>query len=161
MRQVKCNADVHQHHQQSVALGDLRACMAGCSCCLSLLKARIVRALVMKCATLLQACPDGEEACPRADDSLAGNFVSFGCRGTKEYNDLATLFFNTQDDAIRNLFSTGTTQEYSTMALLVFFVAFYGLTIITYGLPLPAGAPLHAASLVDTHSGHTCPLAPF
>jgi Voltage gated chloride channel len=66
--------------------------------------------------------------------------VSFGCAKDGEYNDLATLFFNTQDDAIRNLFSTGTQQEYSTMALLVFFVAFYGLMIVTYGLPVPAGA---------------------
>lgn len=87
----------------------------------------------------VQACPPQEANCPRPETSLSGNFVSFGCYNPNEYNDLATLFFNTQDDAIRNLYSTGTTQEYSKMALVVFFLTFYGLTIITYGLPLPAG----------------------
>ena len=88
----------------------------------------------------VQPCPVDAMNCPRPSGSLSGNFVSFGCSRHSEYNDLATLFFNTQDDAIRNLFSTGTTQEYSKEALLVFFLAFYALTIITYGLPLPAGA---------------------
>ena len=46
------------------------------------------------------ACPPGSEgACPRTDDLHSGNFVKFGCRhvgGRGYYNDLATLFFNTQ-----------------------------------------------------------------
>ncbi|XLR65053.1 hypothetical protein S83_015725 [Arachis hypogaea] len=40
----------------------------------------------------------------------------------KEYNDLATIFFNTQDDAIRNLFSVKTIHVYSSQSLLTFLV---------------------------------------
>jgi chloride channel 7 len=100
--------------------------------------------------TSTAARPHKSPPCPEASDtknppkcrddaSISGNFVSFGCSRQDEYNELATLFFNTQDDAIRNLFSTGTSHEYSKSALLLFFLAFYGLTIITYGLPVPAG----------------------
>ena len=84
--------------------------------------------------------------CPRAEHSHSGNFVAFGCEREDQYNDLATLFYNTQDDAIRNLFSARTPQEYSMWSLFVFFLVFYSLTIITYGIAVPAGLPLSAAS---------------
>lgn len=61
-----------------------------------------------------QGCPVGEASCPRRDNSHSGNFVSFGCLpSNSSYNDLATLFFNTQDDAIRSLFSSKTKSEYT------------------------------------------------
>lgn len=85
----------------------------------------------------VQECPEGA-LCPRPEHFHSGNFVSFGC-GDNQYNDLATLFFNTQDDAIRNLFSAGTPEEYSMRALLLFFASFYMLMIITYGIAVPAG----------------------
>lgn len=85
----------------------------------------------------MQECPEGA-LCPRPEHFHSGNFVSFGC-GDNQYNDLATLFFNTQDDAIRNLFSAGTPEEYSMRALLLFFASFYMLMIITYGIAVPAG----------------------
>jgi hypothetical protein len=46
----------------------------------------------------LQPCPPGvTEACPRVDNTHSGNFVNFACpAGSKQYNDLATIFFNTQ-----------------------------------------------------------------
>ncbi|KAL7617652.1 hypothetical protein Lser_V15G03699 [Lactuca serriola] len=37
--------------------------------------------------------------------------MDFFCTKENEYNDLATIFFNTQDDAIRNLFSAKTIHE--------------------------------------------------
>jgi hypothetical protein len=46
-----------------------------------------------------QPCPRElvGEACPRLDNAHSGNYVNFGCpAGAGQYNDLATLFFNTQ-----------------------------------------------------------------
>lgn len=75
-------------------------------------------------------------------------FLQFYC-GDREYNDLATIFFNTQvnrysilvlifqfglanvfyiclqDDAIRNLFSAKTIHEFSSQSLLTFLVLHY------------------------------------
>ena len=91
-----------------------------------------------------------------------GCWVQFLC-GPHEYNDLATLLFNTQDDAIRNLFSSKTFHEYSVYTLLLFLVlpllppchpflppscdsgwglcqvSFFGLAVVTYGTVVPAG----------------------
>nr|KYP67354.1 Chloride channel protein CLC-d [Cajanus cajan] len=64
---------------------------------------------------------------------------AFFCSKDKEYNDLATIFFNTQDDAIRNLFSAKTINEYSSQSLLTFLVMFYALAVITFGTAVPAG----------------------
>jgi hypothetical protein len=54
------------------------------------------------CLPLLNTCtpcPDPERfpdvECPR-HDTYFGNFVNFSCNSGAEYNDLATLFFNTQ-----------------------------------------------------------------
>ncbi len=45
----------------------------------------------------VQRCPaSAGAACPRKVDAHMGNFVSFGCTRNNTYNDLATLFFNTQ-----------------------------------------------------------------
>ncbi|PKI63551.1 hypothetical protein CRG98_016069 [Punica granatum] len=46
--------------------------------------------------------------------------VEFYCSKDQEHNDLATIFFNTQDDAIRNLFSARTVHEFSAQSLLTF-----------------------------------------
>lgn len=90
---------------------------------------------------MIQPCPNEASApCPRVDNSHSGNFVSFGCtRGWSEYNDLATLFFNTQDDAIRNLFSSQTKAEYTVSSLITFVVCFYFLAVVTYGISCPVG----------------------
>lgn len=44
-----------------------------------------------------------------------------------------------QDDAIRNLFSAKTINEYSSQSLLTFLVMFYGLAVVTFGTAVPAG----------------------
>ncbi|KAJ1273125.1 hypothetical protein BS78_06G256800 [Paspalum vaginatum] len=82
-------------------------------------------------------CPtDTQEACPSIGRS--GNFKKFQC-AMSEYNDLASLFFNTNDDTIRNLYSAGTDDEFQISSILVFFVASYFLGIFSYGLALPSG----------------------
>nr|GMD66106.1 chloride channel protein CLC-D [Ipomoea batatas] len=87
-------------------------------------------------------CPDFDAnsgiECPRAP-GMYGNYVNFYCKNKKEYNDLATLFFNTQDDAIRNLFSANTVHEFSAQSLLTFLVMFYTLAVMTFGTAVPAG----------------------
>ncbi|XLT82494.1 hypothetical protein HN873_004247, partial [Arachis hypogaea] len=71
----------------------------------------------VKTAELKLSKPDIEE---EANDGQ--NYRRFFCSSDKEYNDLATIFFNTQDDAIRNLFSVKTIHEYSSQSLLTFLV---------------------------------------
>lgn len=87
-------------------------------------------------------CPDPikypDLVCPRPSDTT-GNFVNFSCPNEHEYNDLATIFFNTQDDAIRNLFSSRTINEYNAYTLIAFLIIFFTLAVLTYGLAVPAG----------------------
>ncbi|XP_068648033.1 chloride channel protein CLC-d isoform X2 [Aristolochia californica] len=94
--------------------------------------------LLRKCSQ----CPNLEEnsgiECPRPP-GMYGNYVNFYCPRDNEYNDLATIFFNTQDDAIRNLFSAKTFHEYSAQSLLTFLVMFYSLAVVTFGMAVPAG----------------------
>lgn len=45
----------------------------------------------------------------------------------------------TNDDAIRNLFSSGFDKEFQLSTLIVFFAAIYCLGIITYGIAVPSG----------------------
>ncbi|XP_031488342.1 chloride channel protein CLC-d isoform X1 [Nymphaea colorata] len=94
--------------------------------------------LLRKCSP----CPESEANsgidCPRPPGTY-GNYVNFYCSKDKEYNDLATIFFNTQDDAIRNLFSAKTFHEYSAKSLVTFLVMFYSLAVVTFGTAVPAG----------------------
>lgn len=82
-------------------------------------------------------CPtDIQDQCPTIGRS--GNFKNFQCP-PGHYNDLASLFLNTNDDAIRNLFSSGTNNEYYISTLLIFFGSVCFLGIITYGIAVPSG----------------------
>lgn len=82
-------------------------------------------------------CPEGlKEQCPTIGRS--GNYKNFQCP-PGHYNDLASLFLNTNDDAIRNLFSGGTDNEFYISSLFVFFVAVYSLGLVTYGIAVPSG----------------------
>ncbi|CAD6260797.1 unnamed protein product [Miscanthus lutarioriparius] len=82
-------------------------------------------------------CPaDAVEECPTIGRS--GNFKNFQCP-PGYYNGLASLFFNTNDDAIRNLFSSGTENEFHMSTLFVFFTAIYCLGLVTYGIAVPSG----------------------
>ncbi|KAI4342755.1 hypothetical protein MLD38_027340 [Melastoma candidum] len=94
--------------------------------------------LLRRCSPCPEADPTAGIECPRPP-GMYGNYVKFYCRNDREYNDLATIFFNTQDDAIRNLFSAKTVHEFSAPSLLSFLVMFYTLAVVTYGTAVPAG----------------------
>ncbi|KAG2713375.1 hypothetical protein I3760_04G173700 [Carya illinoinensis] len=84
-----------------------------------------------------QPCPaDTSEACPTIGRS--GNYKKFQCPAD-QFNDLASLIFNTNDDAIRNLFSKGTNDEFQYSSVLIFFVTCFFLSILSYGIVAPAG----------------------
>ncbi|RAL39533.1 hypothetical protein DM860_003066 [Cuscuta australis] len=82
-------------------------------------------------------CPPGSEGeCPTKGRS--GNYKNFQCPAG-HYNDLASLFLNTNDDAIRNLFSPRDEGEFLISTLFVFFAGVYFLGIVTYGIAVPSG----------------------
>uniref|UniRef100_A0A7N0VII7 Chloride channel protein n=1 Tax=Kalanchoe fedtschenkoi TaxID=63787 RepID=A0A7N0VII7_KALFE len=84
-----------------------------------------------------QPCPaDAMEACPTIGRS--GNYKKFQCP-PGQYNDLASLIFNTNDDAIRNLFSKNTDDEFQKSSMAIFFCTCFFLSIISYGIVAPAG----------------------
>ncbi|KAK9067375.1 hypothetical protein SSX86_014702 [Deinandra increscens subsp. villosa] len=67
-----------------------------------------------------------------------GNFKKFNCpKG--HYNDLATLLLTTNDDAVRNIFSTNTPSEYRVFSLVVFFILYCILGLFTFGIAVPSG----------------------
>ncbi|KAM7478712.1 hypothetical protein LguiA_026925 [Lonicera macranthoides] len=82
-------------------------------------------------------CPVGLDVqCPTIGRS--GNYKNFQCPPS-HYNDLASLLLNTNDDAIRNLFSSRNEDEFSLSTLFTFFAAVFCLGIITYGIAVPSG----------------------
>uniref|UniRef100_A0A5B6ZLG9 Chloride channel protein n=1 Tax=Davidia involucrata TaxID=16924 RepID=A0A5B6ZLG9_DAVIN len=84
-----------------------------------------------------RSCPaDATEPCPTIGQS--GNYKKFQC-SPGHYNDLASLIFNTNDDAIRNLFSKNTDTEFHRSTMLAFFVTCFFLSIFSYGIVVPAG----------------------
>lgn len=54
-----------------------------------------------------------------------------------QYNDMATLFFASQESAIRQLFHLD--GEFSLTTLAIFFICFYFLACWTYGTSVPSG----------------------
>ncbi|GJN21337.1 hypothetical protein PR202_gb08805 [Eleusine coracana subsp. coracana] len=94
-------------------------------------------------------CPvDAVERCPTIGRS--GNFKNFQCP-PGHYNDLASLLFNTNDDAIRNLFSNGTESEFQMSTLFIFFTAIYCLGLVTYGIAVPSWSLLSLSFLLEPH----------
>ncbi|KAG5007376.1 hypothetical protein JHK85_025918 [Glycine max] len=82
-------------------------------------------------------CPSNSTViCPSVDES--GDYKSFQCP-PGYYNDLASLFLNTNDDAIRNLFSPRIIKEFHITSLFIYFATIYCLGIITYGIAIPSG----------------------
>lgn len=76
------------------------------------------------------------DECPTT--TRAGNFKQFNCpKG--HYNDLATLLFTTNDDAVRHIFSINTPTEFRILSLIIFFVLYTILGLITFGIAVPSG----------------------
>lgn len=77
--------------------------------------------------------------CPTTGPAASSNrFRRFHCP-PGHYNDLASLFLNINDDAIRNLYSTGTNDVYHPASMAAFFVASYALGVLSYGVVAPSG----------------------
>ncbi|KAE8021341.1 hypothetical protein FH972_007239 [Carpinus fangiana] len=74
--------------------------------------------------------------CPT--NGRSGNFKQFNCPNGY-YNDLATLLLTTNDDAVRNIFSTDTSTEYQIPSLLIFFALYCILGLFTFGVAVPSG----------------------
>lgn len=86
------------------------------------------------CTPCDNSLPDS--ACPT--NGRSGNYKQFNCpKGY--YNDLATLLLTTNDDAVRNIFSTNTAGEYNPVSLLIFFAIYCILGLITFGIAVPSG----------------------
>ncbi|KAJ1378929.1 Chloride channel, voltage gated [Sesbania bispinosa] len=80
--------------------------------------------------------PDAVEPCPTIGRS--GIYKKFQCP-PNHYNDLASLIFNTNDDAIRNLFSRNTASEFEFSSTFIFFITCFFLSIFSCGVVVPAG----------------------
>jgi chloride channel 7 len=84
-------------------------------------------------------CPTtGPLASPDGTCHALNRFRRFQCP-PNHYNDLASLFLNINDDAIRNLYSTGTSDVYHAGSMVAFFVASYALGVLSYGVVAPSG----------------------
>lgn len=79
--------------------------------------------------------PSFPEVCPTSKGT--GNFKQFNCPNGY-YNDLATLL-TTNDDAVRNIFSINTPAEFDVFSLSIFFVLYWILGLITFGIAVPSG----------------------
>lgn len=88
-----------------------------------------------KCTPCDPSLPESE-LCPT--NGRSGNFKQFNCP-PGHYNDLATLLLTTNDDAVRNIFSSNTPHEYQTSSLLIFFALYCILGLITFGIAVPTG----------------------
>lgn len=87
-------------------------------------------------ATCIPCPEDSTLNCPTKGES--GHYKQFQCP-PGHYNDLASLFLSTSDDAIRNLFSDTIIREFQISSLFIFFITIYFLGIVTYGIAIPAG----------------------
>ncbi|KAK3033479.1 hypothetical protein RJ639_033083 [Escallonia herrerae] len=77
-----------------------------------------------------------DSICPTS--GRMGNFKQFNCpKGY--YNDLATLLLTTNDDAVRNIFSTNTPMEFHIFSLIIFFGLYCILGLFTFGIAVPSG----------------------
>ncbi|KAI5416123.1 hypothetical protein KIW84_041245 [Lathyrus oleraceus] len=80
--------------------------------------------------------PDAVEPCPTIGRS--GIYKKFQCP-PHYYNGLASLIFNTNDDAIKNLFSMNTDNEFEFSSMLIFFIICLSLSILSCGIVAPVG----------------------
>ncbi|XAR49309.1 hypothetical protein NMG60_11032472 [Bertholletia excelsa] len=82
-------------------------------------------------------CPVGlGDGCPTVGRS--GNYKNFQCP-PGHYNDLASLFLNTNDDVIRNLLNSSNRGEFHIYTLFICFFTVFFLGIVTYGVAIPSG----------------------
>ncbi|XP_020525513.1 chloride channel protein CLC-a [Amborella trichopoda] len=80
--------------------------------------------------------PSISEPCPTT--GRTGNFKQFNCP-PGHYNDMATILLSTNDDAVRNIFSTSTPSEFLTLSLIIAFLLYCFLGLVTFGIAVPSG----------------------
>ncbi|KAL3376587.1 hypothetical protein AABB24_003162 [Solanum stoloniferum] len=80
--------------------------------------------------------PSIQRSCPGTGGT--GNFKQFNCPNGY-YNDLATLLLTTNDDAVRNIFSINTPGEFQVSSLIIYFVLYCILGLVTFGIAVPSG----------------------
>jgi len=104
------------------------------------LSVAMVTSICQYCLPFLAKCTPCDsslsEVCPT--NGRSGNFKQFNCPNGY-YNDLATLLLTTNDDAVRNIFSTNTPLEYQPSSILIFFALYCILGLITFGIAVPSG----------------------
>jgi H+/Cl- antiporter ClcA len=74
--------------------------------------------------------------CEKETDKLETEFIKYTCPDG-DFNPLATLLLNPEGTTIKAFLNPGAIFDYST--LLMHFMIWYGMTIITYGTCIPAG----------------------
>lgn len=74
------------------------------------------------------------------------HYVKFRCTGENEFNPLASLIFNTEGGTIRQLLAfpselkdASNESSVPVSDITIYFIVWYGLTIVTYGVWVPAG----------------------
>lgn len=87
-------------------------------------------------AKCTQCATSSSETCPTTGHT--GNFKQYNCPDGY-YNDLATLLFSTNDDAVRNIFSANTSKEFHPLDLTIFFLLYLFLGLFTFGIAVPSG----------------------
>ncbi|CAL5183042.1 unnamed protein product [Lathyrus oleraceus] len=91
---------------------------------------------------LLSKCVPCSGECPNSPSTgFSMHYDSFQCP-PNHFNDLSSLLFTTNDDAIRKLFidsSESANAAFQLSSLIIFFVAIYLLGIVTYGVAIPSG----------------------
>ncbi|KAL5096245.1 hypothetical protein RYX36_000572 [Vicia faba] len=91
---------------------------------------------------LLSKCVPCPGECPKSPSAgFSMHYDSFQCP-SNHFNDLSSLLFTTNDEAIRKLFidsSDSANAAFQLSTLIIFFVAIYLLGIVTYGVAIPSG----------------------
>ncbi|KAJ0053700.1 hypothetical protein Pint_02987 [Pistacia integerrima] len=104
------------------------------------LSVSLFTSVCLYCLPFLAKCkacdPSFTETCPT--NGRSGNFKQFNCPDGY-YNDLATLLLTTNDDAVRNIFSSNTPSEFHITSLLIFFALYCILGLFTFGIAVPSG----------------------
>ncbi|KAL9243373.1 hypothetical protein vseg_017267 [Gypsophila vaccaria] len=83
-------------------------------------------------------CDPGRPNAVCSTTGRTGNFKRFNCP-EGYYNDLGSLLFSTNDDAVRNIFSTNTPGEFHPVSLLIYFALYCILGLFTFGIAVPSG----------------------
>lgn len=108
------------------------------------LEVLLISVLVSTISFLLPILWGACKALPSSDGmdesqmELRNSLVAFTCDPDAEYNEVASLIFADPGDAIRQLFHLHT-HVFGSGALMLFFLAYISLAVITYGIAVPSG----------------------